>query len=134
MTWRSNLRALMLALVATAVVGFMVFFLYQSMRADKTWRDFVAETQTETKEAATAIEAAQGTIEVARDAGVDEKEIAPLIAQVEVSQALVDELGQVTAYATDPDQLENKVSASLTSKEEADHWRADLCRTRGSRN
>ncbi len=126
MTWRSNLRALMLALVATAVVGFMVFFLYQSMRADKTWRDFVAETQTETKEAATAIEAAQETIEVARDAGVDEKEIAPLIAQVEVSQALVDELGQVTAYATDPDQLENKVSASLTSKEEGSLASLDL--------
>ena len=126
MTWRSNLRALMLALIATAVVGFMVFFLYQSMRADKTWRDFVAETQTETKEAATAIEAAQETIEVARDAGVDEKEIAPLIAQVEVSQALVDELGQVTAYATDPDQLENKVSASLTSKEEGSLASLDL--------
>ena len=126
MTWRSNLRALMLALVATAVVGFMVFFLYQSMRADKTWRDFVAETQTETKEAATAIEAAQETIEVARDAGVDETEIAPLIAQVEVSQALVDELGQVTAYATDPDQLENKVSASLTSKEEGSLASLDL--------
>ena len=126
MTWRSNLRALMLALVATAVVGFMVFFLYQSMRADKTWRDFVAETQTETKEAATAIEAAQETIEVARDAGVDEKKIAPLIAQVEVSQALVDELGQVTAYATDPDQLENKVSASLTSKEEGSLASLDL--------
>ena len=126
MTWRSNLRALMLALVATAVVGFMVFFLYQSMRADKTWRDFVAETHTETKEAATAIEAAQETIEVARDAGVDEKEIAPLIAQVEVSQALVDELGQVTAYATDPDQLENKVSASLTSKEEGSLASLDL--------
>ena len=126
MTWRSNLRALILALVATAVVGFMVFFLYQSMRADKTWRDFVAETQTETKEAATAIEAAQETIEVARDAGVDEKKIAPLIAQVEVSQALVDELGQVTAYATDPDQLENKVSASLTSKEEGSLASLDL--------
>ena len=126
MTWRSNLRALMLALVATAVVGFMVFFLYQSMRADKTWRDFVAETQTETKEAATAIEAAQETIEVAQDAGVDEKEIAPLIAQVEVSQALVDELGQVTAYATDPDQLENKVSASLTPKEEGSLAGLDL--------
>lgn len=126
MTWRYNLRALLLALLAVAVVSSMVLFLYKSMQADKAWRDFVIGTQAETKAAVAAVEEAQETIEVAQNAGVSVAVIEPLIAQVALSQTLTDELSLVADSVEESEQLGSKAGASLTKSGRADLAELDM--------
>lgn len=126
MTWRLNIRALSLALLAIAIVGAMVYFLYQGMQADKAWRDFVGSTQHEITDAAAAIGAAEEALEVAQNAGVDASIVAPLITQVENSQNLLDELKKVLDYAEAPEELGSSFSASFLHDEDTDLKNLDL--------
>ena len=112
MTWRSNFRALLLAILAASAVAGMVFALYQNAVAAKVWSEFVEATASQTKDASTQIDEALDLVDVAGSAGVPKADLAETNEQIRVSQDLLEQLEMVASYATDPDVT---ISASTTA-------------------
>lgn len=116
MTWRSNFRALLLAILAAAAVVGMVVVLYQNVSAAKAWSEFVEASATQTKEASTQIGEALDLVDVAGSAGVLEADLAETKEQIRVSQDLLEQLEMAATYATDPDVT---IGASATAAQGA---------------